>query len=281
MITPAPASGAAAVAESLDRYLDADGVRLRCREQGQGAAVLLLHGWTLDLDIWDALAEALRQSFRVIRFDRRGFGRSSGQPSIERDVADIGAVCAHYNLERVALVGMSQGCRAVLSFACEHPAKVACIALDGPPEFDSSVAEGNVSLAPFRELVRARGLAAFREQWLQHPLMQLRTPDIRARELLRRIVYCYPGADLCDGVADVPSPDLWGKIGALCVAALVITGEHDPPGRVRSADNLARHLPAGARAVIPGSGHLASLDNPESYNRQLALFLARHTGSAS
>jgi pimeloyl-ACP methyl ester carboxylesterase len=65
-------------------------------------------------------------------------------------------------------------------------------------------------------------------------------------------------------------------IDALSVAALVVTGEHDLPGRVRSADNLAKRLAAGVRAVIPGSGHLASLDNPVNYNQQLAQFLARY-----
>jgi 3-oxoadipate enol-lactonase len=266
---------------SADHYLSVDGARLRCRVQGDGDAVLLLHGWTLDLDVWEAQAQALRTSFRVIRFDRRGFGRSSGQPSLERDVSDIGAVCAHYQLGRVGLVGMSQGCRAVLGFACENPGTVSCIVLDGPPEFDSSIVGANVSLAPFRELVRAHGLAGFREQWLQHPLMQLRTHDVNARELLRRIVERYPGSDLSDGASDAPAPDLSARIDSLRVAALVITGEHDLPGRVRSADDLARRLPAATRAVICDSGHLASLDNPDSYNRQLAGFLARHAASAS
>jgi 3-oxoadipate enol-lactonase len=268
-----------ATGDAADHYLSADGARLRCRVEGQGDAVLMLHGWTLDLDVWEAQAEALRTSFQVIRFDRRGFGRSSGQPSIGHDISDIAAVCAHYRLERVALVGMSQGCRGALGFACAHPGAVSCIVLDGPPEFDSSIEGANVSLAPFRELVRARSLSAFREQWLQHPLMQLRTRDTATRELLQQIVERYPGADLSDGAVDAPPPDLSAGIDSLGVAALVITGEHDLPGRVRSADNLARRLPAGERAVIPGSGHLASLDNPAGYNRQLAGFLARHAGS--
>ncbi len=267
-----------ATRDAADHYLSADGARLRCRAEGEGDAVLMLHGWTLDLDVWEAQAEALRTSFQVIRFDRRGFGRSSGQPSIGHDISDIAAVCAHYGLERVALVGMSQGCRGVLGFACEHPGAVSCIVLDGPPEFDSSIIGANVSLAPFRELVRARGLSAFREQWLQHPLMQLRTRDTATRELLQQIVERYPGADLSEAAVDAPPPDLSAGIDSLGVAALVITGEHDLPGRVRSADNLARRLPAGERAVIPGSGHLASLDNPAGYNRQLAGFLARHAG---
>jgi 3-oxoadipate enol-lactonase len=241
---------------------------------------MLLHGWTLDLDIWEAQVNALQHSYRLIRFDRRGFGRSSGRPSIESDVRDIAAVCAQFKLERVALVGMSQGCRAVLAYACERPDQVSCIALDGPPEFDSAMAGANVSLEPFRELVRTHGLAAFREQWLQHPLMRLRTHDTEVRALLERIVGRYPGVDLAEDAADAPPADLSTKFGSLSVPALVITGEYDLPGRVRSADTLAARMPAGTRAVIANSGHLASLDNAVSYTGQLSAFLARYANPA-
>src|SRR5471030_2146970 len=113
MADPLPAS----VAErAIDRYFAADGARLRYRDEGSGPALLLVHGWTLDLEMWNALSAALRADFRVVRFDRRGFGLSSGEPGVELDIADLAALCRHLGLERVALVGMSQGARAVLGF---------------------------------------------------------------------------------------------------------------------------------------------------------------------
>lgn len=263
-----------------DRYLEVDGARLRYRDQGRGAAVLLVHGWALDLEVWEPQVEALTHAYRIIRFDRRGFGRSSGQPSIEHDIGDIGAICRHFKLERLALVGMSQGSRAVLAYACAHPAQIACLALDGPPEFDASIPGANVSLAPFRELVRTRGLAAFRAHWLQHPLMRLRTTDPAAHELLRRIIERYPGHDLSEEALDAPPPDLLRQLESLTVPLLVITGEQDLPARVRAADRLAKRVASGVRAVIAGSGHLDSLDNPDSYNRVLAAFLSRYVDSA-
>jgi 3-oxoadipate enol-lactonase len=281
LIPSAEVSAGIACGPSADRYLDLDGARLRYRDEGRGAAVLLVHGWTLDLEVWESQAKALCAAFRIIRYDRRGFGRSTGEPSIEQDVRDLGAVLMHFGLERVALVGMSQASRAVLAYACDHPGQVSCIVLDGPPEFDNSMPGANLSLAPFRELVRVQGLAAFREQWLQHPLMQLRTRDAGTRELLQRIVDRYSGKDLSEAALDAPPPDLWARLDALAVAALVITGEHDLSGRVRSADALARRLVAATRAVIAGSGHLDNLDNPDLYNRLLAAFLARHSNSAS
>jgi len=264
---------------SADRYLDVDGARLRYRDEGRGTPVLLVHGWSVDLDVWDAQVGALRHAFRVIRFDRRGFGCSSGRPSVEDDIRDIGAVCRLLKIERVALVAMSQGTRAATSFAIAHPERVSCLVLDGPPEFDSSIPGSQLSLAPFRELVRSQGLAAFREQWLQSPLMQLRRADAHTRELLRAIVDRYPGNDLIDGATDVPPPDVSASLDSLPIPVLVMTGEYDLPPRVKSADALARRLPSGARATVAGSGHLSNLDNPETYNRLIAAFLARHANA--
>src|SRR5882724_10020714 len=50
-----------------DWYFDGDGVRLRYRDEGAGFAVVLVHGWALDLDIWEPQAAALRADYRVIR----------------------------------------------------------------------------------------------------------------------------------------------------------------------------------------------------------------------
>lgn len=256
------------------------GARLRYRDDGSGSPVLLVHGWTVDLDVWDAQADALRRAFRVIRFDRRGFGFSSGRPSIEDDIRDIGAVCRELNTGPVAIVAMSQGTRAAASFALAHPEQLSCLVLDGPPEFDSSIPGAQLSLAPFRELVRDKGLAAFREQWLQSPLMQLHRADAPTRARLKAIVERYPGNDLAADFIDVAPPDVSADLDALRTPVLVITGENDLPARVKSADALARRLPVGTRAVIGASGHLSNLDSPGTYNRVIEAFLARHANAA-
>ena len=66
-----PASPTAAPgARSADRYLSADGARLRYRDEGQGPPVVLVHGWTLDLEMWDPQVDALRSAFRLVQIGR-------------------------------------------------------------------------------------------------------------------------------------------------------------------------------------------------------------------
>ena len=258
-----------------DRYLDVEGARLRYRDEGSGPPVLMLHGWTMDLEAWDPQVAALSERFRVVRFDRRGFGLSGGRPSLEDDARDIGTICSALNLERFTLVAMSQGTRPAIDFASNNPHRICCLVLDGPPEFGAR-AGADLSVAAFRELIRTRGLAEFHRQWLLHPLMRLRRADDAARSLLDRMVMRYPATDLLDPTAGAGSPDPVPRLSLLSMPVLVITGEFDLPGRIASADALARGLPSAARVVIAGCGHLSGLDNPAAYNAALLPFLARY-----
>jgi pimeloyl-ACP methyl ester carboxylesterase len=264
-------------AHSADRYFSRDGVMLRYRDEGHGPAVLLVHGWTLDLEMWEPQVAALRAAFRVVRHDRRGFGLSTGRPALEHDVADLDALCRHIELRRVALVGMSQGARAALAYAVMSPASVSCLVLDGPPDVDAgAAAEDDVPLAHFRALVRARGVDAFRREWATHPLVQLRTSNPGAHRLLNSILGRYPGADLLNAPPGTGAGRAPIRLASVATPALVITGEHDLASRMRAATALARRLPHAEHALIPDAGHLPNLDNPDAYNTLISAFLVRH-----
>ena len=265
-----------------DLYFGVEGARLRYRDVGSGCAVLLIHGWTLDLDQWEPQVEALAASFRVIRLDRRGFGLSSGRPSLAADVADLSALCRHLGLKQVAAVGMSQGARVAARLAAIAPELLSCIVLDGPPAgVDGAAAAGNgdVPVAEFRNLVRDRGMAAFRDAWARHPLGQLRSRDPGPRELLERMIARYRGEDLQEPTVNATESWDCPALESIRKPTLVITGALDLESRRNAADLIARKLPLAERAVVPDAGHLANLDNPQAYNTLLLRFLQQHAGA--
>src|SRR4051812_16741047 len=88
-------------------------IQLHYRDQGSGPAVVLIHGWPLSLRSWEKQAAGLLDAgFRVIAYDRRGFGLSS-QPASGYDydtlAADLRALVLHLKLDDVTLVGFSMG----------------------------------------------------------------------------------------------------------------------------------------------------------------------------
>src|SRR3954468_19020555 len=117
---------------NVHRELEISGARLRYRDEGAGHAVVFVHGWTLDLEVWEPQAP-LAAELRVVRFDRRGFGLLSGEPSLAADVTDLAAVLQALQIESPLLVGMSQGARVVLEFAARHLHAASGLVLDGPP----------------------------------------------------------------------------------------------------------------------------------------------------
>jgi pimeloyl-ACP methyl ester carboxylesterase len=252
--------------QTLDEFIEVRGARLRVRTAGKGPAVLLIHGWALDVDMWTPQFATLANRYRLIAFDRRGFGLSSGRPGIELDVSDIEQLLAKLSLEQIAIVGMSQGARVALRWAMRSPHRTTCLVLDGPP------GNGEITLAAYRELVRSKGVEAFRRQWLEHPLMRLHTHDARAHALLREMVNRYPGYDLlADNTENLAAV---GDLHQLDLPVLIINGEHDSDARIGAGTELARTLPDVRLAVIPAAGHLSNLDNPCAYNAVLGEFFS-------
>ena len=273
------ASVSARPTHAADLFVVVDGTRLRFRDEGRGPAVLLVHGWTLDLEMWDPQVSALRDSFRLIRLDRRGYGLSGGTPAPARDSEDLAALCKHLGLRRVALLGMSQGVRAVLGLAGAAPEQVEALILDGPPPL-AAASDPEVPLERYAALVRTQGIEAFREEWAHHALMQLRTRNPEARALLAAMIARYPGGDLRHAASRAqPVPRV--RLESLAAPTLVLSGAYDVASRKRAARELTARLSHAELAEIPGAGHLPNLDRPDAYSRLCREFLTHHCPRAT
>ena len=273
------ASVSARPTHAADLFVVVDGTRLRFRDEGRGPAVLLVHGWTLDLEMWDPQVTALRDSFRLIRLDRRGYGLSGGTPAPARDSEDLAALCKHLGLRRVALLGMSQGVRAVLGLAGAAPEQVEALILDGPPPL-AAASDPEVPLERYAALVRTQGIEAFREEWARHALMQLRTRNPEARALLAAMIARYPGGDLRHAASRAQTvPRV--RLESLAAPTLVLSGAYDVASRKRAARELTARLSHAELAEIPGAGHLPNLDRPDAYSRLCREFLTHHCPRAT
>jgi pimeloyl-ACP methyl ester carboxylesterase len=250
-----------------DRFLELDGARLRWRIEGSGPALVLLHGWALDLQSWDLLAPLLAREFTVLRADRRGFGLSEGLPDIHRNVEDLAALLDAADMRRVAVVGMSQGARLALHFARHHPQRVRALILDGAPEIE---AESELPLELYRDTIGRSGVAALRSEVLRHPLMHLQGTSPAARKTLLDSVARYRGLDLLHHVARAVAPDL----RQIHAPTLILNGALDSAERREAGEHLQGMIAGAARVVLEEAGHLALLDAPAAYAAAVREFLA-------
>jgi len=249
-----------------------DGGWIEVETVGRGAPVILLHGWTLDRRIWQPQVAALGGRFRLIAYDRRGFGRSSAPPDLSREVDDLLALIEACGADRPALVGMSQGGRVALAFAARHPDRLGALVLQGTPlsgvDPDPGAEEG-VPIAAMAALARQGRLRAMLDLWRDHPLARITDPE--SQPLLDAILADYQARDLlAPGTLLEVLPDALRSIPA---PTLVITGDGDTLWRRKVADVVAGHVPGAARLSIPAAGHLCNLCRPDAFNRAIADFL--------
>ena len=96
---------------------------------GSGRAVVFIHGFALNLREWDDQVKALSPHYRVVAYDRRGFGQSTGFPDPSSDPGDLKALFDTLGIRSAVLVGHSAGASIALRFALAHGDRVDALVL--------------------------------------------------------------------------------------------------------------------------------------------------------
>ncbi len=101
-----------------------DNIHLNYKDWGSGEPIVLIHGWPLSSDMWEHQARKLvHAGFRVISYDRRGFGKSE-QPfygyNYDTLADDLHSIIKKLQLEDVTLVGFSMGGGEVARYLSRH-----------------------------------------------------------------------------------------------------------------------------------------------------------------
>jgi 3-oxoadipate enol-lactonase len=252
-------------------------------EAGQGPPVVLIHGHTLDLRLWDAqVAPLVDADYRVVRYDVRGHGQSEAPVTgytYQNYSLDLRDLLDRLHVDAPAhLVGLSMGGGIALQFALDSPARAASLTLvdSALPGFAYSD-EFSGQIEELMTAVRADGpRAAFERLWLTHPLFDglRRFPD-RFQRVCDMVLTC-PAADYNEGAVPADyAPSVIDRLHEIAAPALVVVGEMDIPDFHLVADILAENLPHARKLVLPDCGHVAPLEQPLAFNDALIAFL-RH-----
>ncbi len=257
-------------------FADVNGTRLYYEVAGSGHPLVLIHGFTLDTRMWDDQFEAFAESYEVIRYDMRGFGKSdvpSGETYAPAD--DLRALLEGLGMERAHVVGLSMGGGLAIDFALAYPeATDALIAVDsilGGYQWR----EFGVTLASVFSAARESCVEAAKEVWLNSPLFApaMEKRDVAAR--LRQMVSGYSGWHFVNENPVRPiDPAAIQRLGEILAPTLVVIGERDLPDFHTIADTLERSIPGARKAVLPGVGHMSNMEDPERFSETVLNFLA-------
>lgn len=240
---------------------------------GDGPAVVLLHSFLMDIDMWEPQVEAFGADHRLIAIDERGHGGTPAHADFDYwDVAcDALGVLDHLGIERAAAVGTSQGGFIGLRMALLAPERVTALAVLGT----SAEPEAEGTAAVYRQLIGAwqetgpeplvDGVATFclgeydasswKAKWRQ-----------RSGEDFRRIMETLVSRD-----------SVLERAGEIQAPVLVLHGSADSEYPMARAESLVAALPnAEPLVTVVNGAHFLSLSHASDVNPHLKAFLAAH-----
>lgn len=259
-------------------YADVNGTRLYHEVAGSGLPLVLIHGFTLDIRMWDDQFGTFARYYRVICYDVRGFGKSAlpvpGESYSHTD--DLRALLEHLGVAEACVLGLSMGGGIAIDFALACPEMTrALIPVDSGLEGYPLPPDVAASLESIAVAARESGVEAARRLWLDHPVFEpaFERPDVASR--LVRMVSDYSGWHwLNDDPVRVLDPPAAQQLGRIGVPTLVIVGERDLPGCHAIADTVGQKVPNARKVVLPGVGHMASMEDPDAFNEVVLSFLS-------
>ena len=249
---------------------------LHCQVRGDGADLVLLHGWGMNAAVWDNVADDLAQHFRVHSVDLPGYGDSSaGEPYTLAGITDALAAALP---RRVVICGWSLGGQVALNWALRAPHQVERLVLIATTPRFVNGARWDIGIDAGMVDGLARDLADDRSAMLQRFLALLAQDDTDARAVLRYLRQIMrergePAAMvLAAGLQILRETDLRDSLPQIAQPALILHGERDVIVPLAAGAYLQRMLQRAALEVCAGAAHVPFVSSPRRTAQRIVEF---------
>ena len=252
------------------------GIEIAYEERGQGAALVLLHGFPFNRSMWREQIEALSSKHRVITADLRGHGETevTASATMEEMADDVAALLDALDVERAIVGGLSMGGYVALAFARKYPARLrALILADTRPQADTDEARSN------REKMAERALKEGMATIAEMQLPKLLAPETRARKpeavsrVREMIVATKPEGAATALRGMMVRRDQTDLLSQIKVPTLIIVGSEDELTPPHDAEAMHKAIKNSRLVNIANAGHVSNIENALQFNHALQEFL--------
>jgi pimeloyl-ACP methyl ester carboxylesterase len=261
-------------AQDAGGYAELPGVKIWFTDTGgTGVPLVLLHANTGNSAIWEPQVGAFaRAGYRVIAFDRRGWGKSIANPASGPQpgsiAGDLDALAEHLKLDRFHLLGVAGGGFAALDYAAWRPERLRSLVI--------GASTGQISDKEIADFIARIEIPEIRKQ----PSAYLEVgPSYRGAnpQGVRRWNEIEEHARQ-GGSPNQPlrTPNTFAKIATIPTPTLVIAADSDllaPPALMAI---WAAHVKMHEWVVVPDAGHAVAWERHEIFNEKVIDFVGRH-----
>jgi 3-oxoadipate enol-lactonase len=257
--------------------------RLNYEDVGSGLPILLIHGFTNNGMSWaPQLAALVHSGHRVILPDLYGHGASSPAAEIctVPDLAcDMLKLLDHLGVGSIIVCGLSLGGMVALQMAVDQPNRISGIIVANSQSWFTGPEASAMVDAWIDLLLQSDGpLKRLRFTWpmLVNDEFRESAQGRASFDAWARVLSTVQGFSLCQVARGMTQFDLRGRLMAVCVPTLVISGEHDRLFNSEQSREISGGIKGSCCSIILGAGHLSNLDSPDQFNRVLLDFLGGH-----
>jgi pimeloyl-ACP methyl ester carboxylesterase len=255
-------------------YAELRGVRLWYSDSGgSGEPIVLLHANTGNADSWQynipGFAEA---GYRVIAFDRRGWGRSTANPDTGLQpgtiAEDLHALAEYLKIDRFHLVSVAGGGFAAYDYVLWHPERLLTLTVAA-----SGGAIADEAMRQLRQKTTLPGFSSWPAEFREVSMGYMATNP----EGLDRWLEIHRNSRQEGAPVQLQRTTItYARLETIRVPTLLMPGDQDlqtPPWVMRR--QLA-HIPAATFIVLPEAAHSINWEQPEAFNRNVLEFIRKH-----
>lgn len=257
-------------------YVKVDGGKLFYEIAGEGEYIVLLHDGILHSAIWDDQFPLLAKNYRVVRYDRRGFGKSSAPEVPFSHREDLNQLFTQLNIEKAILFGVSNGGAWAINFTLNYPDKVEALVLVGAVVAGYSYSNhaltrgGRIDL---NEIRNDRG--KFIQYFGWDDPYEIYPGNVNAKEKFFALLKANP-QNMIGALGYMALPPEGSDVKSLHeigVPTLILAGEYDIPDVHAQAGVIQSGIPNPIREIILNAGHLIPLEQPDIFYETVVKFL--------
>jgi len=270
----------AGLANAETAFVEIEGGKIAYETCGSGEkAIVLLHDGILHAAAYDDVWPLLCQRFKVVRYDRRGYGATPAATAPFASVDDVAAVMKAAGVTHATLVGSSAGGGIAVDFALAHPEAVDGLVLAGP------WVSGFKPSAHF--ITRSLKLVALikmgdLESAVKDPYILSASADA---ERARVVALLKANPQNLNGGASAKleraGPDAKDHLGEIRAPTLVLVGEVDIGDVKDQAKAVVAAVPGARLETVPATGHFMYLEKPKDFADRVTAFVDAHPQGAA
>lgn len=258
-----------------------NGAEIYYEMAGDGQPLVMMHAGVADQRQWNNEFAHFAESYRVLRYDLRGYGKSELVEGDFSHIRDLIALLDHLDLRQpLILMGCSMGGGLAMDFALANPARAKALIMvgSGPSGLELDVPTPP-KFAEAEKAYEARDWDLLAELGVEIWFDGMnRTPDqvnSEARKLaleMIRLALKHEAKGIGKRLPDAETSAA-KRLIELNIPVLVVVGEYDVPYILAAADYMVDNIPSARKAVIKDAAHLPNMDHPAEFQRLMTAFL--------